>query len=194
MKAVSCLSLHLLSFIKYTFMCVFVCLIGTVASVRQYSPHPHLVCDKLWVINHVSHSDRDVTVNSCRRAAWVCLIYLCDLSDCRSVMWRLTSVWITWPGKRMRKWAFSTATAWAATRSAPHLFQHIFRVMVLIFTIGLTLMYCDLFHLLRFFRTLPIKRSELMTSVWMCPNSMARLWCSSAITWKATSSGNMTLW
>lgn len=119
MKAVSCFSLHLLSFIKYTDVCVCVFDWHSCLLVRRYSP---LVCDKLWVINHVWHSDRDVTVYSCRRAAWVCLIYLCDLSDCRSVMWRLTSVWITWPGKRMKKWAFSTATAWAATRSAPRIF------------------------------------------------------------------------
>lgn len=40
-------------------------------------------------------------------SVWVCL---------RSVTWRPTSAWTTWPARKMRRLAFSTATAWEATR------------------------------------------------------------------------------
>lgn len=71
------------------------------------------LCDSLRdeIQADVRKQRKDEVVLRCYQKLWLAVWYIF-----RSGMWRPTSAWTTWPERRTRKWAFSTATAWEATR------------------------------------------------------------------------------
>lgn len=84
-------------------------------------------------------------------------IYFCSWLKCcpplpRSEMWRPTSVWTTWGGKRTRKLAFSTVTAWVETRSTMHQdFRHFRSTNARRWIIGLSFFFFISFAVLQVF-------------------------------------------